>query len=100
MPAERKSDEVRKARVESFRVRLRDCGMKRRSFLLKGKSVSCSQQAVELGAHIGGQGLWIGASAERLQKLLKGTPKGQCPEKDYRWLWGDGSSLCSSGAHL
>ena len=37
------------------------------------KAVRNSSSATELGAHVGGGGLWIGASAERLQKLLKTT---------------------------
>ena len=38
-----------------------------------GKTVKDAEQAQELGAHIGGTGCWMGASTERLQKLLKVT---------------------------
>ena len=38
-----------------------------------GKSVTNAKGAVELGAFVGGNGCWVGASSERLQKLVKST---------------------------
>ena len=37
------------------------------------KTVADQESAVELGAHMGGDGMWIGASSVRLQKLIKAT---------------------------